>query len=75
MPTLRRFRCREDLISTEFSYRLASAVDSQTDNDTSGTWLMFAAIALLAVVLLLSVASASSINPGDLWPEPSMIGP
>jgi len=36
---------------------------------------MFIAIVLLAVVLILFVASASSINPVDLWPEPSLIGP
>jgi LPXTG-motif cell wall-anchored protein len=64
-------------MAIEFTYRLTSATHSQTgdDNDTSGTWLMFAAIVLLAVVLVLFVAGASSINPGDLWPEPSLIGP
>jgi hypothetical protein len=36
---------------------------------------MFAAIVLLTVVLVLFVAGASSINPVDLWPEPSLIGP
>jgi hypothetical protein len=62
-------------MTIEFPYRLTSAVDPRTDDDTSGTWLMFVAIALLAVVLVLSVASVSSINPGDLWPEPSLLGP
>jgi hypothetical protein len=66
---------QEDLMATEFSYRLRSAVDSQTDDDISGTWLIFAAIALLAVALVLCVANAGFINPGDLWPEPSLIGP
>ena len=66
-------------MAIEFSYRLTSAAHSQMgnddDNDISGTWLMFTAIVLLAVVLILFVASASSINPVDLWPEPSLIGP
>jgi hypothetical protein len=61
----------------EFSHRFTSTAHAQTDddNDTSGTWLMFTAIVLLAVVLILFVANASSINPVDLWPEPSLIGP
>ena len=64
-------------MAIEFSYRVRSAAHSQTgdDDDTSGTWLMFAAFVLLTVVLVLFVASASSINPVDLWPEPSLIGP
>jgi hypothetical protein len=64
-------------MAIEFSHRFTSAVHPQTDddNDTSGIWLMFTAIVLLAVVLILFVASASSINPVDLWPEPSLIGP
>jgi hypothetical protein len=66
-------------MAIECSYRLASTAHSKMGdddgNDTSGTWLMFTAVVLLAVVLILFVASASSINPVDLWPEPSLIGP
>jgi hypothetical protein len=66
-------------MAIEFSYRLTSAAHSQMGdddgNDTFGTWLMFTAVVLLAVLLILFVASASSINPIDLWPEPSLIGP
>jgi hypothetical protein len=64
-------------MAIEFSHRFTGAAHAQTDDDddTSGTWLMFTAIVLLAVVLILFVAGASSINPVDLWPEPSLIGP
>jgi hypothetical protein len=65
-------------MAIEFSYRPTSAAHSQMgddDGNTSGAWLTFTAVVLLAVVLILFVASASSINPVDLWPEPSLIGP
>jgi hypothetical protein len=66
-------------VAIEFSHRFTSAAHSQMgdddDNDISGTWLMFTAVVLVTVVLILFVASASSINPVDLWPEPSLIGP
>jgi hypothetical protein len=64
-------------MAIEFSHRSTSVAHAQTDddNDTSGAWLMFTAIVLLAVVLILLVAGASSISPVHLWPEPSLIGP
>jgi hypothetical protein len=64
-------------MAIQFSHRFTRAAHAQTDddNDISGTWLMFTAVVLLAVVLVLFVAGASSINPVDLWPEPSLIGP
>jgi hypothetical protein len=64
-------------MQANISYRFTSVGGSEADGDDaniSGEWLMFAAIALLTTVLVLCAASAT-IDPGLLWPEPSLIGP
>ena len=58
------------------SFRLPAVADSEAsgDENTSGQWLMFAAVTLLALVVVMCAANVG-INPGVLWPEPSLIGP
>jgi len=42
--------------------------------NTSGQWLVFAAIVLFALVVVLCAANIG-IDPSVLWPVPSLIGP
>ena len=42
--------------------------------NTSGQWLMFVAMTLLALVVVLCAANIG-IDPSVLWPVPSLIGP
>ena len=58
------------------SHRLPAVADSgaAVDGSLSGQWLMFAAVTLLALVVVLYAAKVG-IDPSVLWPEPSLIGP
>jgi hypothetical protein len=61
---------------TNASYRPTNVAssDSNEHQDLHGQWLLFTAAVLLATVVVLCVADAG-IDPGQLWPEPSLVGP
>lgn len=63
-------------MQANISYQIASGTGSEADDDAkiSRQWLMFAAIALLTTMLVLFAAWAE-IDPGLLWPEPTLTGP
>jgi hypothetical protein len=58
------------------SFRFPAVANSEADvgENTSGQWLMFVAMTLLALVLVLCAANIG-IDPSVLWPVPSLIGP
>jgi hypothetical protein len=58
------------------SFRFPTVTDSGANigENTSGQWLMFAAMTLLALVVVVCAANVG-IDPSVLWPMPSLIGP
>jgi hypothetical protein len=58
------------------SFWFPAVADSEANvaENTSGQWLMFAAMTLLALVVVLCAANIG-IDPSVLWPVPSLIGP
>jgi hypothetical protein len=58
------------------SFRFPAVADSEANvgENTSGQWLVFAAIVLFALVVVLCAANIG-IDPSVLWPVPSLIGP
>jgi hypothetical protein len=67
---------QEDVMQTNTSYRPTNVAgsDANEDLDLHGQWLLFTAAVLLATVLVLC-AGDPGIDPGQLWPEPSLVGP